>query len=150
MRIITRNIVGAFIFSSDNKILLGKSRTGGVYKDCWIVPGGGIEKNESHIDAVKREVLEETGLDISTADIKRIEGHFTGESEKVLKDTNERVLVKMTFFDFLITFTLPAKDLVTRPEDDLVDVRWFSKEELQILQLSPPTRTILKLLEILS
>lgn len=67
MRTIQRDIVGAFIFSSDNKLLLGKSIKGGVYPDYWIVPGGGMEPDETKVEAVKRETLEETGIDISEA-----------------------------------------------------------------------------------
>jgi 8-oxo-dGTP diphosphatase len=56
-----RDIVGAFIFSSDKHILLGKSRRGGAYSGRWIVPGGGIEPGESKVAAVIRETQEETG-----------------------------------------------------------------------------------------
>jgi 8-oxo-dGTP diphosphatase len=34
------------------------------YKDHWSLPGGGIERGERLRDAVKREVLEETGFDV--------------------------------------------------------------------------------------
>ncbi len=34
------------------------------YKDHWSLPGGGIDRGEKVRDAVKREVLEETGLDV--------------------------------------------------------------------------------------
>ncbi|MBX6334015.1 NUDIX domain-containing protein [Candidatus Saccharibacteria bacterium] len=61
MRTIKRDVVGAFIFSSDNKILLGKSRKGGVYHGTWMVPGGGIEEGETMRDAVIREIREEVG-----------------------------------------------------------------------------------------
>lgn len=34
------------------------------YLECWSLPGGGVEPGETLRDAVKREVCEETGLDV--------------------------------------------------------------------------------------
>ncbi len=103
LRTIKRDIVGAFIFSSDGKLLLGKNIKGGVYPDHWVIPGGGIEPNETKIDALKREIKEETGIDITTAEIEQIEGVLNGQSEKVLRETGEKVLVDMDFYNFKVT-----------------------------------------------
>lgn len=97
MRTIHRDIAGAFIFSSDGKLLLGKSIKGGVYKDRWIVPGGGIDEGETPVEGMKREVFEEVDLDVSDAKITKFEGVHDGESLKTLRDTGEGVLVKMRF-----------------------------------------------------
>src|ERR1035438_1688422 len=99
MRTITRDIVGALIISSDNKILLGKhaTKTSGVYCDYWVVPGGGIEEGETKLQALQREMLEDTGIDIRPFEPILIDDDTHGESEKTLKDTGERVLVKMNF-----------------------------------------------------
>jgi ADP-ribose pyrophosphatase YjhB (NUDIX family) len=56
MRKIKREIVSALIFSGGGKIFLGKKdmKTGGVYCDCWHIPGGGIEDGENKRDALIR------------------------------------------------------------------------------------------------
>ncbi|OCL26572.1 ADP-ribose pyrophosphatase [Orenia metallireducens] len=59
--------VGAIIFNPDNKILLCKSHK---WDNKYVIPGGHIELGESMEDALKREILEETGLEIY--DIKLI------------------------------------------------------------------------------
>ena len=141
MRTIYRDIVGAFIFSADNKLLLGK---GGVYADCWIVPGGGIEEGETKSDAIKREVSEETGIDISGGVVEQVEGVMTGESEKTLRETGEQVLVKMTFYNFTVKLSLPADKIALRTDDDFNDARWVPVAELPHVQLSPPSVTTLK------
>ncbi len=143
MRTIKRDIVGAFIFSSDGKILLGK---GGVYSGHWLVPGGGVDKGETKLAALKREVLEETGIDISTAKIEPLKDVFTGQSGKVLRDTSEKVLVDMKFYNFIVRLPQPAEDLTLITEDDFVDAKWFPVTELPNLNLSPPSVTTLRIL----
>lgn len=57
--------VKALIINSDKEILLGKSDI------SYQFPGGHLEDNESLIEALKREVLEETGIKISDEEIDR-------------------------------------------------------------------------------
>ena len=62
--------VGVMIID-DNKILLGHrveapEDTGGIYEpDCWTLPGGKQEYEETMVEAAIRETKEETNLDIS-------------------------------------------------------------------------------------
>ncbi|MCD5389999.1 MAG: NUDIX domain-containing protein [Candidatus Pacebacteria bacterium] len=55
-----RNSVRAVIFDDENNIGIMKIKGGVFYK----VPGGGIEKGESREDALKRECMEEAGVNI--------------------------------------------------------------------------------------
>lgn len=64
------------IIIKGSKIAMVKSLKEGFYK----FPGGGIEKGESSIDALIREVLEETGLSVKTDSIK--EYGYTLENRK--------------------------------------------------------------------
>lgn len=144
MRTIQRDIVGAFIFSADNKLLLGKSIKGGVYPDAWIVPGGGVEPDESKIDAIRRETLEETGLDITNAHIEVIDGALTGQSEKTLRDTGETVIVDMKFYNYKVTLSETSDSIQLLHEDDFIQARWFGIDELESLTMSPPTVITLK------
>lgn len=136
MRTIQRDIVGAFIFSSDNKLLLGKA---GVYQNHWVVPGGGVDEGETKLEAVKRETIEETGIDITDAVIHKIDGVHSEQSEKILRDTGERVFVKMTFYNFKVSLSQPADQISVNPEDDFTDAQWFSISKLKSMKLSPPT-----------
>lgn len=47
----------------------------------WEIPGGGVAAGESSLDAVIREVHEETGLDISSADIRLIDSYCNEDAE---------------------------------------------------------------------
>lgn len=55
------------ILFHNNKILIGKERNGdldGFKNGGWGIPGGHLKINESETDALKREFLEETDLNI--------------------------------------------------------------------------------------
>ncbi len=52
---------GALIFNSSGKVFLMKSHK---WKGNYVIPGGHVELGESIEDALKREIKEETGLDI--------------------------------------------------------------------------------------
>ncbi len=57
------------------KVLLGhravnKKDTGGIYEtDCWTLPGGKQEYDETFFEGAKREVKEETNLDIDKLEL---------------------------------------------------------------------------------
>lgn len=67
MNIYPEPTVGAVIFNPDGQVLLCKSHK---WNNQYVIPGGHIELGEKMEDALKREVLEETGLKIY--DIKLI------------------------------------------------------------------------------
>ena len=132
MREIQRKIASALIFSQDHKLLMGKKDAvkGGVYSDCWHIPGGGIDEDETLEQALKREVLEETGIDISPYTIKPIPFIGSGLTEKTLK-TGEKVMCQMEFNRFEINITdKKAGEISLHPTDDLVEMKWFSMEDL--------------------
>lgn len=149
MRTIKREIVGAFIFSSDGLLLMGKSLNGGVYPGCWIVPGGGIDPGETKRNALIREIKEETGLDISGCEIVQIDGVLTGKTEKTLRDSGETVMADMKFYNFKVVLPLKSAEVPIIAEDDFVDPAWFDKTEIKKLKLSPPSVTTLRKINLL-
>jgi len=50
------------IFNDRKEVLMVKHHQDG--KDIWLVPGGSIEEGENALEAARREVLEETGLNV--------------------------------------------------------------------------------------
>lgn len=142
MRKIQRDIVGAVIISKDNKLLLGMKdpKKGGVYSDCWLIPGGGIDEGETEVEAIIREVKEETGIDVVNYEIELIDYKGTGESEKVLKDTGEKVLCEMHFKTYkVIIDDKNADDIVISLDDDLAEYQWSNFDDLKDIKLAPPS-----------
>ena len=134
MRTIQRKIVAAVIFSKDGKILMGKidPSSGLVYPYVWHIPGGGVEKGETMEQALKREVLEEVGIDITPYNIKNTLLIGKGIAKKTLKDTGEKVMCEMEFNRFEIHIDDKTADEIELSfGDEFVEVKWFSREELQ-------------------
>lgn len=145
MRTIKRDIVGAFIFSSDGKLLLGNNRAGGVYENLWVVPGGGVDPGETLEQALIREISEEIGIDISDAIIERIQQEpHTAQAEKTLRETGERIIADMKFYDFKVTLGALATEVAFKIEDDFGRAEWFAQDEVTKLNLADPTRKTLQ------
>jgi 8-oxo-dGTP pyrophosphatase MutT (NUDIX family) len=146
MRSINREIVSALIFTRDNKLLLGLKdpEKGGVYAECWHIPGGGVDENETKEQALQREVLEETGISIAKYPSVLVDDQGNGETEKVLKGIGEKVLCKMHFNVYKVVLDTVASEVKLKPTDDLVEIRWFSIDELRTLLLTPPSQILFK------
>ena len=76
-----RNGVGVIILNNENKVFVGKRKDNPVNK--WQMPQGGVEKGESYLSAMKRELYEETSIK-SIKILKEINGFFEYELPKNL------------------------------------------------------------------
>ena len=54
--------VGAVVFRGDTALVIKRGNP--PFMGCWSIPGGGLQYGERLEDAVRREVLEETGISI--------------------------------------------------------------------------------------
>ena len=69
--------VGIVLLNDKNKIFVGKRIDNP--KNFWQMPQGGVEKNESFVQAAKRELEEETGV----------------KSVKIIKEVNEMLIYEL-------------------------------------------------------
>ncbi len=144
LRRIQREIVAAMIFSKDGKLFQGKKdpAKGGVYPDAWHIPGGGIEEGEDEMDALAREMQEETGIDISPYRAELIDDVGRGESEKTLK-SGERVICEMTFNVYRVVIDdKNADEIAAVPGGDLVECIWRDVSDLKNTVLTPPSKEL--------
>lgn len=97
-------------------LLLRRFNTG--YEDGnYSVPAGHVDGNETMLDAMRRESLEETGLDFKKQELKV--SHVMHRK----KDDEERI-------DFFITSgTIPGTPYIAEP-DKCDDLRWFNIDAL--------------------
>lgn len=146
MRTIHRDIASALIFSKDGKLLMGMKDPsgGGVYADCWHIPGGGVDAGETNERALHREVLEEVGIDITNCKVALADDQGSGETEKTIKDTGEKVLCKMKFYVYRVDIDQNAAVIELKPNDDLVKLEWVDLSDLDNYKLTPPSLTLFK------
>lgn len=123
----SRVVVTAYI-EQDGKVLLVKKKAGvGPYPDTWHLPGGGVNLGDESIDdAIKREVKEETGLDV-----KNIERIVFDEDFEPDKNS------EMTHYIFLI-YKMTANSFKAIAADDIVELKWVDRKELKDLPLPRP------------
>ena len=61
-------VAAGILLDSEGRYLLGQRPEGKPYAGYWEVPGGKIEEGESVFDALKRELDEELGIEITASE----------------------------------------------------------------------------------
>lgn len=114
--------VGAVVHDAQGRLLLvlrGREPAAGV----WSIPGGKVEPGESREDAVRREVLEETGLRVEVLAPVGVVERPTGSGG--------------TFEIHDYTARLLSDPGAAVAADDAADVGWFTAEEVRALDCVP-------------
>jgi 8-oxo-dGTP diphosphatase len=112
--------VGAVAVRDDGALLLvrrGKAPALG----RWSLPGGRVDWGETLPDALRREVAEETGLEV-------VPGALAGLVERIHLDEGFHYVI----LDYHVTVTGGS----LRPGSDVTDARWVPPSELALLELS--------------
>jgi 8-oxo-dGTP diphosphatase len=111
--------VGGVVVEAGRLLLVQRGNPPSV--GLWAVPGGRVELGETMVDAVAREVLEETGLVVTV-------GELVGWVERI-SDAYHFVIV-----DFLATCSGETEPTAA---DDAADVAWVPLAELPQWDLVP-------------
>jgi 8-oxo-dGTP diphosphatase len=100
------------LIERDGRVLLGR-RSNDPGKGSWDIPGGFLEEGEHPLIALRREIREETGLEIEP-------GEFLGAWMEPYWHRNVLCL----------TWRARPTGGIERPGDDLVELGWFGAREL--------------------
>jgi len=73
--------VGVVVMQEGKVLLVRQHLSQG--QEFWIVPGGGLKKNEGLLDCARREIAEETGLEIEPVRLLYVGDFFNGERHVV-------------------------------------------------------------------
>lgn len=120
---------GALIQDEQGRVLLQRRGDDG----RWGEPGGGVNPGEDFLSGVRRELLEETGLDCPNLTWLGLEDGVQSGERMFLRYPNGH---EMCIVDLLFHGTLPAAALAdARPDDsgETLDLQWFLLDDLPAL-----------------
>jgi ADP-ribose pyrophosphatase YjhB (NUDIX family) len=123
--------VGALIFERGRVLMAQRGKE--PLKGWWSLPGGALELGESLDCAVRREVLEETGLVVEPVLVFEI-------FERIMRDAAGMAEYHYVLIDYLCRVT--GGEL--RAGDDVCDVAWRRLEELKGLPITEGTLGVIE------
>jgi 8-oxo-dGTP diphosphatase len=118
--------VGAIIFEGDKVLLV--ERAGEPLKGWWSIPGGLLETGETLEDALRREVLEETGLLVEVL-------YRFDIFERIMRDTEGRA----EYHYVLVDYVCRAAGGELQPGDDVSRVEWVPCARLRDYKVTSGT-----------
>lgn len=135
-----RTIVVGLVRNRQHELLLCRmSEDRGVFPGLWGLTGGGIEPGERMVEALHREIREETGLEIEDV---RPAFFKDGEYQKTFAGGEKR----RVYMVFLLFHCRAVADTVTL-NDEFCEHAWVPRERLGDYDLNPETRATLRQLE---
>ena len=122
--------VGALIFNEAGEALMIRTHK---WSNLWGIPGGKIKWGEPSVDALRREIKEETGLDVT--DIKFVLVQDAIHSKEFYRDAH--------FVLLNYTCRCAGKPRV-KLNDEARECRWVTTDAALKLPLNTPTRILLE------
>jgi 8-oxo-dGTP pyrophosphatase MutT (NUDIX family) len=119
--------VTAIVINNSNELLMIERSDNGY----WAVPGGAQDIGESVIDAVKREVAEETGI---VVEVVHLTGIYSDPRHVIAYDNGE---VRQ---EFSLCFRAKPVGGSLRMNAEATKVQWVSPEQLDNLKIHPSMR----------
>lgn len=123
--------VGGLITDGDRILVVKRENEPG--KGLWSIPGGLLEVGETVQEGVKREIREETGLDVEVVELLDVVDNITC-------DEVGRVCFHYVLVDFLCRVTQGE----LTPDTDVKETQWIRIGDLEGI---PTTRTLMRLLK---
>ena len=106
----------ALVVDEDGRLLLAR-RAGEPERGKWDLPGGFLDEGEHPLDALRRELGEETGLEVEPLDFVGVWMDRYGDGDSAPATLN-----------LYWTARVPAGE--PRAADDVSELRWFPPHEL--------------------
>jgi mutator protein MutT len=122
--------VGGIIFHEDRVLLIKRGMEPSLGQ--WSIPGGAVGVGETLEEAVRREILEETHLEVEVLTLAKV-------LDRIFHDSDGRVVYHYVLVDFLCQ--RQAGEL--RSDSDAEDARFVSLQDLPSYQVAPITLEVI-------
>ena len=130
--------VGGVVISGGRALLVRRGRA--PLAGQWSIPGGMLEVGETLVEGVRRELLEETGIEVRVGELIEV-------FERITPDSDGKTRYHFVVLDYLCEAVCGE----ARAGSDVVDVAWAAPTELGTFSISETaTRVILKAFEMAS
>ena len=106
-----------------NRVLLIR-RGSEPLKGEWSIPGGLVELGEELADGVRRELKEETGLDVEPVEVLTVFDRITRHGDRI------------RYHYVIVDYVCRHRGGRLKPDSDVVDARWVRREDLPQFQLT--------------
>ncbi|MGB9457116.1 MAG: NUDIX hydrolase [Bryobacteraceae bacterium] len=123
--------VGALIFRRGRILMAQRGKQ--PLKGAWSLPGGALETGESLDAAVRREVREETGLEVKPVKVFEI-------FERIIRDSRGAPEYHYVLIDYICRVT----GGVLRAGDDVCRVEWVRQRDLKELEITEGTLAVIE------
>lgn len=121
--------VGGIVLHQGKVLLVRRGKQPGFGK--WSIPGGMVEFGETLQDAIKREILEECGIEVELTDVVAV-------LERVIPQEDQRIHYHYVLIDFLGYW----KGGELQPASDIMEARWADPGELHDLDMTEFTQQV--------
>ena len=122
--------VGALIFDAASRVLMVRTQK---WSNLWGIPGGKIKGGELSVEALRREIREETGLEVE-------EIRFVMAQDCI----NSREFYRPAHFVLLNYTCRAAGGGAVKLNEEAQEFRWMPPLEALALPLNQPTRALLE------
>jgi ADP-ribose pyrophosphatase YjhB (NUDIX family) len=132
--------VGGVIVKDGRAIVI--KRANEPYKGQWSIPGGRVELGESLIDAVRREMREETGLHVSVGPVIEVFERIQRVDQPARESASHPGGVQYHFV--IIDYLCMCDDGALCAGDDADDARWVTSEELDQYDIRESAKAVIR------
>lgn len=122
-------IVAAGIVIEERGVLLSRRKSGTHLAGLWEFPGGKVEAGEDPRAALRRELEEELGIQVTVGEIVDVTFHRYDDADKA---------VLLLFFEAMRTKSSPEPRAI-----DVAEVAWFGREGLDPSAFPPADVAVL-------
>jgi phosphoglycolate phosphatase len=121
--------VGALIFNPAGQVLMVRTHK---WSNLWGIPGGKIKWGEAAVDALRREIKEETNLDITNIEFVLVQDCI-----------HSKEFYREAHFVLLNYICQCARDPLVKLNDEAREFRWTTLPQALTMALNQPTRNLL-------